>query len=177
MCHYKPMKKYVALFRGINVGGNNILPMKELKILLEGHSYQKVQTYIQSGNVVFDSERRPENLSSLVLDKYGFEPRVLIMEKTEFLTSLDGNPYTAAKGNQIHFYFCDDLPDANVEKLDALRTESEQYMIKGRVFYLYAPDGIGRSKLAAGMERHLGVAATGRNLNTINKLVEMLEGG
>lgn len=150
--------------------------MKELKILLEGHSYRKVQTYIQSGNIVFDSEKRPDNVGRLVLDKYGFEPWVLVMEKSEFLKSLNGNPYTATKGNQIHFYFCQDLPDVDVEKLDALKTESEQYMIKGRVLYLYAPDGIGRSKLAAGLERHLGVAATGRNLNTINKLAKMLEG-
>jgi uncharacterized protein (DUF1697 family) len=97
------------------------------------------------------------------------------MEKTEFLDSLAGNPYTATKGNQIHFYFCQDLPNANVEKLDMLKAESEHYMIKDKVLYLYAPDGIGRSKLAAGMERHLGVAATGRNLNTINKLAKMLE--
>lgn len=171
------MKKYLALFRGINVGGNNILPMGELRSLLEEHSYKKVQTYIQSGNVVFDSEERPENVASLVLDRFGFEPRVLVMEKTEFLDSLAGNPYTATKGNQIHFYFCQDLPNANVEKLDMLKAESEHYMIKDKVLYLYAPDGIGRSKLAAGMERYLGVAATGRNLNTINKLAKMLEDG
>lgn len=169
------MKTYIALFRGINVGGNNILPMKELKMLLEASSCRRVRTYIQSGNVVFESESPPENVGGLIKERFGFEPHVLLMEKKAFLESLTGNPYTAAKGNQIHFYFCQGKPNANIEKLDTLKTESEQYLIKDQVLYLYAPDGIGRSKLAAGMEKLLGVPATGRNLNTISKLVEMLE--
>lgn len=169
------MKTFVALFRGINVGGNNILPMKELKTLLEASSCRNVKTYIQSGNVVFESENPPENVGGLIQEKYGFEPRVLFLERKEFLRSLTGNPYVANKGNQIHFYFCQNLPNADVEKLDALKANSEQYLIKGKVLYFYAPDGIGRSKLAAAMERHLGVPATGRNLNTVNKLVDMLE--
>jgi len=149
--------------------------MKKLKALLEACSCQRVQTYIQSGNVVFERESLPENVGELIQEKYGFEPRVLFLEKTAFLKSLTGNPFTATKGNQIHLYFCQQEPRADTEKLDALKTDSEQYLIKGKVLYLYAPDGIGRSKLAASMERHLGVPATGRNLNTINKLVEMLE--
>lgn len=171
------MKTYIALFRGINVGGNNILPMKELKFLLEAASFQRVRTYIQSGNVVFESKDPPENVGGLIKERFGFEPRVLLMEKQAFLNSLAGNPYSAPKGNQIHFYFCQTVPHPDTEKLDSLKAESEEYLIKDQVLYLYAPDGIGRSKLAAGMEKLLGVPATGRNLNTINKLVEMLEGG
>lgn len=169
------MKTYVALFRGINVGGNNILPMKELTALLERHSCQNVKTYIQSGNVIFESGNPPENIGGLIQEQYGFEPQILFLEKNEFLHLVSGNPYTATKGNQIHFFFCQDIPNANMEKLEIFKSETEKYLIKGKVLYLFAPDGIGRSKLAANMERHLGVPATGRNLNTVNKLIEMLE--
>jgi uncharacterized protein (DUF1697 family) len=169
------METFVALFRGINVGGNNILPMKELKFLLEDNSFHNPKTYIQSGNVVFDSEKPPGNINLLIEEKYGFKPEVLIIEKKEFLELVSGNPYSSTIGKQIHFYFCKDTPKANVERLDGLKSETEDYAIRGKVLYLYAPDGIGRSKLAANTEKCLGVAATGRNLNTVNKLIEMLE--
>ena len=169
------METFVALFRGINVGGNNILPMKELKGILEENSCHNPKTYIQSGNVVFDSEQPPENIDLLIEEKYGFKPEILIMGKIEFLEMVDGNPYNSTLGKQIHFFFCQDTPNANEEKLAGLKSESEKYVIKGKVAYLYAPDGIGRSKLAANMEKCLGVPATGRNLNTVNKLVEMLQ--
>jgi len=169
------METFVALFRGINVGGNNILPMKELKRILEENSYHNPKTYIQSGNVVFESERPPENISLLIEEKYGFKPEILIINKKEFFEFVGGNPYSSTVGKQIHFLFCKNTPTANVEKLDELKSETEQYFIKGKVLYLYAPDGIGRSKLAANMEKCLGVPATGRNLNTVNKLIKMLE--
>ena len=149
--------------------------MKELKTLLDASSCRSVKTYIQSGNVVFESENPPENVGGLIKEAYGFEPRVLFIEKGEFVKLVGGNPYEATKGNQIHFFFCQDTPNANEAKLEALKSETEKYLIKGKILYLYAPDGIGRSKLAAGVEKHLGVPATGRNLNTVNKLIEMLE--
>jgi len=169
------MEKFVALFRGINVGGNNILPMKELKCLLEENSFHNPKTYIQSGNVVFESEKPPQDIKPLIEEKFGFRPECIIINRKEFLEKVGGNPYDATTGKHIHFYFCKDTPNTNVAKLDALKSETERYSILGKVLYLYAPDGIGRSKLAANMERHLGVVATGRNLNTVNKLVEMLE--
>ncbi|MGB5292367.1 MAG: DUF1697 domain-containing protein [Lysobacterales bacterium] len=170
-----PMKAFVALFRGINVGGNNILPMKELTTLFEASSCRNVKTYIQSGNVVFESENPPENIGRLIQKRYGFEPRILFLEKSEFLSLVSGNPYQASKGNQIHFYICQEVPAPNTDKLEELKSETEHYLIKGKVLYLYAPDGIGRSKLAANLERHLAVPTTGRNLNTVNKLIKMLD--
>ena len=173
----KQMDKFVALFRGINVGGNNILPMKELKCILEENSYLNPKTYIQSGNVVFDSEKSPENINLLIEEKYGFKPEILLIEKKEFFELVSGNPYGSTIGKHIHFSFCKTTPNANVEKLDELKSETEQYLINGKVLYLYAPDGIGRSKLAANIEKCLGVSVTSRNLNTVNKLIEMLESG
>ena len=169
------MKTFVALFRGINVGGRNILPMKELVSLLENNSCHGVKTYIQSGNAVFRSAKPPKNICQAIERKFGFKPDVLFIERMEFLEMVSANPYNAPKGNQIHFYFCQDIPNTNEEKLEALKSETEKYLINGKVAYLYAPDGIGRSKLAANVERCLGVPATGRNLNTVNKLVKMLQ--
>ena len=170
------MKTYIVLFRGINVGGNNILPMKELSVVLADNGYEDIKTYIQSGNVVLRSQKRPgPDISSLVQKKFGFKPEVLALEESEFFSAVKNNPYNSSEGKTIHFYFCKDSPKVDTEKLDLLRSESEQYYIEGKVFYLYAPNGIGRSKLAARIESCLGVPATGRNLNTINKLQVMVE--
>ena len=172
------MDTYVALFRGINVGGRNILPMKELSLLLKNNSYQNVQTYIQSGNVVFQSTRKQsKEIASLIEGKYKFKPEVLVISKKEFIQSVRDNPFDSAKGKEIHFYFCKTTPKPDTKKLEELKSKSEKYSVKGRVIYLYAPDGIGKSKLVANLERCLGVPATGRNLNTINKLKEMVQNG
>jgi len=169
------VKTYVVLFRGINVGGNNILPMKELTTILEENNYQDIKTYIQSGNVVLRSQKKPDtNIGSIIQSKFGFKPEVIALEESEFITAINNNPFSSKEGKTIHFYFCKRSPKANAEKLKMLRSESEEYYIEGKVFYLHAPYGIGRSKLVANIESCLGVPATGRNLNTINKLLSMV---
>ncbi|MBT8114031.1 MAG: DUF1697 domain-containing protein [Arenicella sp.] len=171
------MDRYIALFRGINVGGKNIVPMKELASLMNDCGYENTQTYIQSGNVVFNSNKRPSTeIRELVEEKFGFKPEVLIVSRKELHQAIANNPYDVVDGKQCHFYFCMSTPkSANTVKLNQLKAASEEYAIEGKVFYLYAPDGIGRSKLAAGVEGCLGVSATARNLNTVNKLSEMVE--
>lgn len=168
------MKTYIVLFRGINVGGHNILPMKDLIDILAENKYQDIRSYIQSGNLVLRSRKKPDvDISSIVRNKFGFKPEVLALEKSEFLSAIEKNPYSSKEGKTIHFYFCKSTPKIDTEKLKRLRSESEEYYINGKVLYLYAPDGIGRSKLVANMESCLGVPATGRNLNTITKLQNM----
>ncbi len=169
------MNTFIALFRGINVGGNNIIPMKELASLLTGCGYENVQTYIQSGNVVFDCKDAPgEGLGALIEKKFGFRPKVLILTSRELEQAIESNPYSPAEGKHCHFYFCSSTPSSiNTAKLTELKSNSEEYFMDGNVFYLHAPNGIGRSKLAASVERCLGVPATARNLNTVNKLSNM----
>jgi len=170
------MNSYIALFRGVNVGGNNILPMKDLSNLLEKNSYHNVRTYIQSGNVVFQSAGKPDaDIHSLIEKKFNFKPEILILKKKEFLKAVENNPFRSTVGKEVHFYFCKTKPEPNLNKLEELKSKSEKYAIKGLVFYLYAPDGIGKSKLVANIEKCLGVRTTGRNLNTINKLVELVQ--
>ena len=168
------MNTYVVLIRGINVGGRNLVPMRELVKVLEKRDYQNIRTYIQSGNLVLQNRKKPEDISSIIQDRFGFKPEVLVLEKAEFTSAVEHNPYRSPEGKTIHFYFCREDPEINLERLEKLKSQTEEFHIDGRVFYLWAPEGIGRSKLANDIESCLGVSATGRNLNTINKLMEMM---
>jgi uncharacterized protein (DUF1697 family) len=166
---------YIVLLRGINVGGKNLVPMKELVAVLEKHNYQNIRTYIQSGNIVLQSQRQPDDIASIVQERFGFEPVVYVLEESELDAAVANNPYRSSKGKDIHFYFCNDKPKIDTLKVQRYKSESEKFHIDGKVFYLYAPDGIGRSKLVANLEPSLGVTATGRNLNTIQKLQHMAQ--
>ena len=172
------METWVALLRGINVGGKNILPMKELVKLMEAHGYSDVNTYIQSGNIVFKSAAKPsDEIGLLIESKFGFKPSVFILSAAELREAAEKNPYPTDIGKALHFFFCKQVPQAvDYKFLDGLKTASERYQLIDKVCYVYAPDGIGRSKLAEKMGRTFkDVTMTARNLNTINKLIEMVE--
>lgn len=173
------MNTYIALFRGINVGGNNILPMKELAGLLQQLGCEKVQTYIQSGNVVLQTEQARDELAEAISAKVakvrGFCPNVLLLEIAELETAATSNPFPTADGKALHLFFMGAVPaNPDLEKLTALRSPTEDFQLKQNVFYLYAPDGIGRSKLAAKVENCLGVPTTARNWNTVSKLLALV---
>lgn len=168
------MKTYIILFRGINVGGRNLLPMKELKTLLEDGGYENVQTYIQSGNVILRAKSNPlKTIASKVATKFGFSPEVLALEKPELDSIINANPYPSFEGKTVHFYFCSKEPKLNTQKLESYVACNEEFQLKANVFYLHAPDGIGRSKLVSNIGTCLGVSATGRNLNTVLRIKEM----
>ncbi len=175
------LKTYVALFRGINVGGNNMLPMKDLKAIVEKEGCCDVQTYIQSGNVVFrsaasDAARLAKRFSTAVSKRYGFEPRVLLLSREELERAAKANPFPEAVENpkSVHLFFLAEPPKApNLEGIEKIRLESERCQLKGRVFYVHTPDGFGTSKLATRVEQLLGVPATARNWRTVTTLLEM----
>lgn len=171
------MKTWIALLRGINVGGNHIVPMKELKQLMETNGFSNVRTYIQSGNVVFESPQRPTNeIGQLIERKFGFMPYVFVLGKNQLMQAVANCPYESDHGKTIHYFFLDREPETiDHDLLESLKADSEQYALIEKVFYLYAPEGIGRSKLVERIGKALpGVTMTARNLNTINKLVEMV---
>jgi len=175
------MNQYIALFRGINVGGNRSLPMRELVELLAGLGLQNIQTYIQSGNVIFETAERDtaqlaRRISQAVEHKRGFGPEVLLLETADLENAVASNPYPQGESNPktLHvFFLASDPPAPDLKKLESIKLEAEHFTLKGRLFYLYAPEGIGRSKLAAGIEKALGVPATGRNWQTVCKVLEM----
>lgn len=177
------MKKYSALFRGINVGGNNSLPMKDLVVLLESIGAQKVKTYIQSGNAVFQIDENnkaqlSKRISAEVSERHGFEPYVLILESDEITRAVTKNPFPDAEADpgNLHLGFLATTPThPNLEKLQNLCKESERFHLGDAVFYLHAPEGIGRSRLAASVEKLLGVPMTLRNWRTVCKIRELAE--
>ncbi len=175
------MNKYIALFRGINVGGKHILPMKGLVQILEDMGCEDIVTYIQSGNVVFQSRqgnttKLAEEIGLKILEKYTFKPKVLLLEPCDLHAAVDNNPFETNDGKALHVSFLTSQPESpDLEQLDKIKSDSEKFKLIGKIFYLYAPDGIGRSKLAAKVEQHLGVPATARNWNTISKLMSMID--
>ncbi len=177
------MKTYIALFRGINVGGNNILPMKELRSLLKNLGLQQVSTYIQTGNVVFQSDNSDigqlvDSISGEVNKQFGFEPRVLVLTRDELEAAARANPFPGAESEPSRLYLtflAEEPKDPDLEALENIKKESERFELKGKVFYLHAPEGVGHSKLAAKVERYLDVPMTSRNWRTVQKIMEMAE--
>lgn len=178
------MNTWIALLRGINVGGNNILPMAVLKEILTIAGCKNVQTYIQSGNVVFESEIKDRlqlsrKIAVLVMEHRGFEPKVFLLSKRDLDSAIQENPFSEAGADpkSLHFYFLDEPPkESNISALESIQSPTESFSLTDRVFYLFAPDGVGRSKLASSAERHLGVPVTARNYRTIEKLSSMIRG-
>lgn len=176
------MNSYVALIRAINVGGKNTLPMKELTEVLERIGCGNVKTYIQSGNVVFHSvlsaARLTEEIAAEIFRCRGFNPQVLVLEKSEFERAIDNNPFAEHESDpkSLHLGFLDSVPSSpDLQGLQALRGPNERFELIGRVFYLLAPDGVGRSKLAAKREEALGVPLTDRNWKTVGRIMSMLK--
>ena len=175
------MKTYIALFRGINVGGTNVLPMKDLVALLENIGSQNVKTYIQSGNAVFQNqEENPSLLSNKIRvtlkKRHGLEPRVLLLTPEEIDRAIESNPFPEAESEPktLHIHFLATMPkNPDLGALESIKSDRERFALKDRVFYLHAPDGIGRSKVAANTEKLLGVAITGRNWRTVCKIMTM----
>ena len=176
------MTTWIALLRGINVGGNNLLPMDKLKSLLESLKLKNVRTYIQSGNVIFDaSGRTASSLAVKIGDKievhHGFRPQLVILDCKTFQAAVRSNPFPMAVSNpkSLHFFFLA-KPAINPDRsaLDKIKASTESYSLTDSVLYLHAPDGIGRSKLATNAEKHLGVATTARNYRTVEQLLSML---
>lgn len=173
---------WIALFRGINVGGKNKMQMAPLKAAMESIGCQNVQTYIQSGNVVFESSLKiRKSLQAKILDtaedKFGFRSQLILLTKSDLLKAIDSNPFKDATADpkSLHFFFLHGSPsEPDLDAIERLRADTESCLLMDAVFYLHAPAGISRSKVAASAERHLGVVVTARNFNTVQKLSEML---
>lgn len=178
------MKTHIALLRGINVLGKNVLPMAELSAILESIGGKNVQTYIQSGNAVFQHKdakvaKLSGDLSAEIAKRRGFAPHVLMLEAKDLAKVVKANPFPEAvvEPKSLHVFFLDSKPArSRLTLLPLLQTKTERFELRGTAFYLHTPDGFGRSKLAANVERKLGVPATARNWRTVCRLLEMAIG-
>ncbi len=173
------MNTYIALLRGINVGGKNSILMKELVSIFETQGFEGAKTYVQSGNVVFRSGRQctrstAESIASAIENEFGFRPDVLLLPASELRSAAKKNPFEVENGKTLHLFFLAGVPsEPDLARLDTMKSSSERYWLDGAVFYLHAPNGIARSKLAANLEKALGETATARNWNTVSQLLEM----
>jgi len=177
------MPTYVAMLRGINVGAGKIVKMERLRALFEALGFGGVRTYVQSGNVIFESEQKSAaELSRKIEEKiqrdFGFTVPVLVKTSKEMAQIVSDNPLVKEKGIdhfKLHVTFLSDAPPKTAVKvLKPLATGRERVRILNREIYLYCPDGYGNTKLSNNaVEKKLSVVATTRNWRTVNTLLEM----
>jgi uncharacterized protein (DUF1697 family) len=173
---------YVALLRGVNVGGKGQVPMAELRKMFEALGHTDVATYIQSGNVVFTSAKALKSaapIEAALTETFGLKSAVVLRTPAELAAVIEHNPYPEAEAvpSALHVTFLPSPPDkAQLAKVDASSFAPEEFTVHGRDVYLHLPDGMGRSKLAPVLTRRLGPAATARNWNTVKKLLAMSQG-
>lgn len=175
------METFIVLLRGINVGGHHKLPMKSLKTLLEGLGLINVQTYIQSGNVVCQGEEADraklgQRITAAIEDSFGFAPQVFLLDLALLQAAIAANPFPEgeAEPKSLHLFFLDGVPkNPDLDALEDIKSENERFALIDQVFYLHAPDGIGRSKLAERAGRGWDVSVTARNWRTVSTLLAM----
>lgn len=176
------MTAWVVLLRGINVGGRNPLPMAPLRGLLERLGATDVKSVLQSGNLVFrgaiDGRAFGATVEDEIARQHGFRPRALVLAGEDFRARAEAYPWPEAWDDPKsgHIWFCDGAGARDPAPFVALAAPDERVAPAGAAFYLHAPSGIGRSKLAARAERLLGVPATARNLATTKRIVGLLDG-
>lgn len=175
------MARRVALIRGINVGKARRIRMESLRSIVEAVGGSSVESVGQSGNLVFDSSTKLATLEhaieSGIESAVGFRPRALVLTNATFRRIASDDPFRtkAEEGKHVHVWFlARRAKSADLDAIQALATRTERWQLDAKAFYLHAPDGIGRSKLAEKVESLLGVAATARNGNTIEKLLALL---
>jgi len=173
---------YVALLRGINVGGKNKLPMATLAKLIADEKCAAVSTFIQSGNVIFDAPAKAAltigaRVSRRIEDKLGLTVPVVVRAAAELASVPSRNPFLKAgvDADELHVMFLADAPAATAARaLDPARSPGDSFALVGRELYLRLPNGAGRSKLTnAYFDKALATVSTARNWRTVLKLIEL----
>jgi uncharacterized protein (DUF1697 family) len=165
------MTTYIALLRGVNVGGHNRLPMKVLVSTLTPLGYTNVRTYIQSGNIRFDTrETEPavlaETIRNIIHTEFGLSPFIKVIKSNDFQKIVTQNPFPGVEveleGRSLHVFFMDRSPDrVDAAKLDELKQSYERWQIVGKALYLYVGEGFHKSQLALRLESILRIYIRG----------------
>ncbi|MEU6818790.1 DUF1697 domain-containing protein [Streptomyces sp. NPDC046860] len=175
---------YAALLRGINVGGARKLPMADLRTFLTGLGHGDVRTHLQSGQAVFTAAQGDEGvlageLSAAIEERFGFAVDVIVRDHAYLTAVAQACPFPAdtLEPKQVHItYFSAPADAGRFAGIDTAARLPEEFRLGDRCLYLYAPDGLGRSRLAEELSRPRvtkGLIATTRNWNTVRKLVEL----
>ena len=176
--------KYIVLLRGINVSGKNKLKMADLRAMLADMGFAEVQTYIQSGNIVLETEEVTETelegrIKRQIKATFDYDVPTLVLKAEAWRVVFEGNPFLQNRQEDItklHVTLLAELPDNElVETLKSVQHKADEFQIIGKNIYLFCPDGYGRTKFTnTFFERKLKVAATTRNWKTVTKLAEIL---
>jgi uncharacterized protein (DUF1697 family) len=175
------MSRQIALLRGINLGPSKRVKMAELRALCERLGYEDVQTLLQSGNVVLSTGKRPatveKELHEAIAAELGVSTLVIVRTRDELADVVAAKPFPDAEGKRLQVTFLDhELTPETAAQVEAAADGAEQVVIRGREVYAHHPDGIQRSALAALLaNQKLGVTATARNWNTVEKLLGLAE--
>jgi uncharacterized protein (DUF1697 family) len=174
------MTVYVALLRGVNVGGKT-LEMGELVKLFESGGLKEVRTYIQSGNVIFatrekDVRNLKARLQERIAERFGLDVSVILRTCEELRQIIENNPLLSSGSRELerlHVTFLEDEPKNGQPPTSSKKTNDE-FRLAGKEVYLYCPDGYGKTVYSNSFfEKHLGVRATTRNWRTVEKLYEI----
>lgn len=178
------MARQIALLRAINVGGRNPVPMARLRELMGELGYRDVETYVQSGNVVFTGGERPgqrvaERLAKQFAEEFGFEIPVIVRTRDELAEIVATNPLAdiaTDPAKQIVYFLPEEIDDDRLDDVDPEAIAPEAVVMSGREIHVWAPGGIGESKVGRMLTpKRLGTAATARNWRTVQTLLEMAD--
>jgi len=179
------MQTYIALLRGINVSGHKKIKMADLRTHIEELDFQDVQTYIQTGNVIFRSKKAPSNkleilIKNKIIEKYGFDVPVIVITPAAIKSASNNNPFekdSTKDPKKFGVIFLQEQPlQENIEKLKEYDYSPEEYVLDDKIIYFYAANGAGNAKMTNNFfENKLKVKATSRNWKTTNKLLEMVK--
>ncbi|RLD28388.1 MAG: DUF1697 domain-containing protein [Bacteroidetes bacterium] len=174
------MKTYIALLRGINVGGHKKVPMVELRGLLSNSGFKNVQTYIQSGNVILESSEEQisiieEQIKTAILNYFGFDVPVIVKTNDELQAIFDACPFTKEKKEKSYFTILHSIPNAELVEIASKKVyEGEEYLIINDCIYFYCAKGYGQAKFNMNyFERKLKTSSTSRNYRTMVKLLSL----
>ena len=179
------MIKYVAILRGINVSGQKKINMNDLKLLLAKAGFGDVKTYIQSGNVLFESAEMDvdglrKKMEQTIFDAYDFEVPIIIRTVLELKEVVKNNPFFGqndVETNMPYVTFLDEKPvQTNVDKINSAQFLPDIFVISGKEIYIVCPNGYGNTKLSnVFFENKLKLTATTRNWKTVNELIRLSE--
>jgi len=167
---------YLGLLRGVNVGGNNRLPMSELRSLFVSLGFENVRTLIQSGNVIFQSSQVPmsSSLESAIAERFGISTDVVLRTASDLEVVVHDNPFPTGDAARVYVGFMAGRPSTSVvSALDELRVGADEFVVSGTEIYLYLSTGMGQSKLPSHLTRRIKIPITMRNWNTVKELAEL----
>jgi uncharacterized protein (DUF1697 family) len=174
------MALLVSFLRGINVGGHNMISMSELKALYENMGFKNISTYIQSGNVIFESDTidgLSEKISKKIKETFQLNIPVILRNQKELQNILERNPFKGIDTKKSHvLLLSENLTAQQSESLNTFTFEPDRFFISGKEIFLHYPNGVARTKLTSVFfEKKTGLVATARNLNTIEELTMLLQ--